>query len=328
MVTPNTSSDPKDDENVENLEEEEDDYDDRIVTLNVGGIQRFVTFRSTVVQNKVLRRFIERAEKNPTMYMVDNGTSVFIDRDPKHFGTILQYLRDRTGQIGDEDDNDDKSNGGDELRTRSSSNNNGFNQDEVRKHLKIAKQRLEHTQQYLDLKGKLLILPKDPNDLKELYREAMFYEMQKLRDDIDYFESVRSGIESTLKDNWKTILGTMITTFGTYGWSSVLVVFGSIIGLLSLLASSLGLPSLFSSLSSSTTTNQQQQQKLNENDLSSSTEGRPVELIKQQHNVTRDTMNTTSSATRNPNKGNPKKTNSSFDSDQQCTVGDSMKKEI
>ena len=324
MVIPSISTDPKNDENVGK------DDDDRIVTLNVGGMQRFVTFRSTVVQNEVLRHFIERAEKNPTTYMVDNGTSVFIDRDPKHFGTILQYLRDRTGQIGDEDDNDDKSNGGDELRTRSSSNNNGFNQDEVRKHLKIAKQRLEHTQQYLDLKGKLLILPKDPNDLKELYREAMFYEMQKLRDDIDYFESVRSGIESTLKDNWKTILGTMITTFGTYGWSSVLVVFGSIVGLLSLLASSLRLPSLFSSLSS--TTNQQQQQRSNKNDGSSSTDGGTVELITQQHNVTRDRMNITSSATKTPpsnsDNKNSKKTNSSFYGEQQCTVGDSKKKQI
>lgn len=64
---------------------------DACIVLNVGG-KEFYTLRSTVAENPVLADHVARAEANQEI--VRNG-AVFIDRDPSHFGFILQYLRNR-----------------------------------------------------------------------------------------------------------------------------------------------------------------------------------------------------------------------------------------
>ena len=64
---------------------------DAVITLNVGG-KEFHTLRSTVNANRVLADHVARAEKNSE---VTKGGAVFIDRDPTHFGFILQHLRNQ-----------------------------------------------------------------------------------------------------------------------------------------------------------------------------------------------------------------------------------------
>jgi BTB/POZ domain len=63
---------------------------DGVVKLNVGG-KEFLTLRSTVQSNAVLADYVSRAEANSEY----NGTAIFIDRDPTHFGMILTFLRNK-----------------------------------------------------------------------------------------------------------------------------------------------------------------------------------------------------------------------------------------
>lgn len=63
---------------------------DGVVVLDVGG-KPFKTLRSTVQSNRVLAAYVERAEANQEFV----GGAVFVDRDPKHFGLILNHLRNR-----------------------------------------------------------------------------------------------------------------------------------------------------------------------------------------------------------------------------------------
>ena len=63
---------------------------DGVITLNVGG-KNFLTLRSTINQNAVLTEYVTRAEANKEL----TQEAVFIDRDPKHFGMILSYLRNK-----------------------------------------------------------------------------------------------------------------------------------------------------------------------------------------------------------------------------------------
>jgi hypothetical protein len=67
---------------------------DGVITLNVGG-KNFLTLRSTISQNAVLTQYVTRAEANKELAK----EAVFIDRDPKHFGTILSYLRNKADGV-------------------------------------------------------------------------------------------------------------------------------------------------------------------------------------------------------------------------------------
>ena len=64
---------------------------DGVMTLNVGG-KEFQTLRSTIASNAVLADHVARAEANQEITIKG---SVFVDRDPTHFGFILGYLRNR-----------------------------------------------------------------------------------------------------------------------------------------------------------------------------------------------------------------------------------------
>jgi hypothetical protein len=68
---------------------------DGVLRLNVGGTE-FITLRSTVNSNPVLFDRVASAEANTEV--LHNG-AVFIDRDPKHFGIILQHLRNRVEML-------------------------------------------------------------------------------------------------------------------------------------------------------------------------------------------------------------------------------------
>lgn len=67
---------------------------DKVVTLNVGG-KEFVTLRSTIQMNPVLYNRVLKAEANNELIK----GAVFVDRDPTHFGTILQHLRNVADSI-------------------------------------------------------------------------------------------------------------------------------------------------------------------------------------------------------------------------------------
>lgn len=67
---------------------------DSVVKLNVGG-KEFVTLRSTLQINPVLYEHVLKAEANNEFIK----GSVFVDRDPAHFGTILQHLRNVADSI-------------------------------------------------------------------------------------------------------------------------------------------------------------------------------------------------------------------------------------
>ena len=65
---------------------------DAVVILDVGG-KEFKTLRSTVESNSVLSSLVARAEANAEL--TQGGKAIFVDRDPKHFGIILQHLRNK-----------------------------------------------------------------------------------------------------------------------------------------------------------------------------------------------------------------------------------------
>lgn len=69
---------------------------DRVITLDVGG-KEFKTLRSTVACNEVLLQHVLRAEENNEF--TSGGNAIFIDRDAKHFGLILQYLRNKADNV-------------------------------------------------------------------------------------------------------------------------------------------------------------------------------------------------------------------------------------
>ena len=74
---------------------------DSIIILDVGG-KEFKTLRSTIASNKVLSEIVQRVESNPDLI---NKGAIFVDRDPTHFGLILQYLRNKSEGISQKNSN-------------------------------------------------------------------------------------------------------------------------------------------------------------------------------------------------------------------------------
>ena len=68
---------------------------DAYILLNVGG-QDFHTLRSTVNSNAVLADHVARAEANKEM---SKAGAIFIDRNPKNFGFILEFLRNKVDML-------------------------------------------------------------------------------------------------------------------------------------------------------------------------------------------------------------------------------------
>mmetsp|Transcript_15579 Transcript_15579/g.28315 ORF Transcript_15579/g.28315 Transcript_15579/m.28315 type:complete len:260 (-) Transcript_15579:938-1717(-) len=110
---------------------------DGMIVLNVGGTE-FQTLKSTVALNPVLAEHLSR--------MKPGENSIFIDRDPTHFGIILQYLRNRMDGIVI---------------------NNAF---------MSAKSKM-HSQKYVEY----VKLPTDSTILSELYIEVCHFRMDHLK---------------------------------------------------------------------------------------------------------------------------------------------------
>ena len=158
---------------------------DAFITLNVGG-KEFYTLRSTVNSNPVLADHVARAEANQEM---TKAGAVFIDRDPTHFGFILQYLRNRVEMLNHKE-------------TPSST-------------LSLAKFTQMNCQ-----------LPKDISReaLRDLYNEATYYripELQQVLTKTGWFVNVMDvvGAENPfdMAIKWLTRVRNFLLTFGTVG---------------------------------------------------------------------------------------------------------------
>ena len=121
---------------------------DGVITLNVGGTE-FLTLRSTVDINPVLRNYVIRAEANKEF---TNGCAVFIDRDPTHFSLILQHLRNKA--------------------------------DSVNVYSSMSK--FSYLNKYGQV---LVQIPKDKGELRDLFVEARHYKIKELEDVCDCQES-------------------------------------------------------------------------------------------------------------------------------------------
>jgi hypothetical protein len=113
---------------------------DGVIKLNVGGTE-FVTLRSTVESNVVLSEYVARAQANGESL----DKSVFIDRDPQHFGLILAFLRNKIEGIA-------------------------YNTNYSKMGIKT-----------LSKKPKYLRLPDDEGVMQDLFVEAQHYQIKELQ---------------------------------------------------------------------------------------------------------------------------------------------------
>lgn len=68
---------------------------DQVVELNVGG-KTFITLRSTVQCSPMLAEHLSAAQVHESL---KTGNAVFVDRDPEHFATLLNYMRNYTAGV-------------------------------------------------------------------------------------------------------------------------------------------------------------------------------------------------------------------------------------
>eukprot|EP00985_Skeletonema_marinoi_P010746 scaffold5047_cov127-Skeletonema_marinoi.AAC.3 len=134
---------------------------DKVITLDVGG-KKFQTLRSTISQNKILHEHVLRAEAN----LEYAGDAVFIDRNPKHFELILEYLRNRAdGLVGSSD----------AAATTSSILRFGRNQSNTTTtSLSSPPRAFKYTS--------TIQLPTDSKILSEMYIESLHYQITEMQD--------------------------------------------------------------------------------------------------------------------------------------------------
>ena len=156
---------------------------DAMVVLSVGGT-KFFTLRSTVNSNEVLSNHVAQAEINKA---ITQDGAVFIDRDPKHFPFILQFLRDRA-------DGKALPRAGSKMKKK--------------------------------LMGGDLALPKDTKLLQEIYNEAAYYRISELQSALcstgyfTLFASFFSGGQGnpfTAATNWFSRLRASMVALTTLG---------------------------------------------------------------------------------------------------------------
>jgi hypothetical protein len=132
---------------------------DACITLNVGGTT-FHTLRSTLAANSVIADHVSRAEANSE---ITRDGAVFIDRDPKHFSFVLQFLRNKAHV---------EASSNQYYFSKKNLSSSGSNATNLALQLKRA------------LVGDTLSLPKDSKVLSELYQEAAYYRISELQDAI------------------------------------------------------------------------------------------------------------------------------------------------
>ena len=115
---------------------------DGVITLNVGG-KNFLTLRSTISQNAVLTEYVMRAEANKEL----TQDAIFIDRDPKHFGMILSYLRNKADGLSS-----------------------------TRLGAQLIRRKINSYSSAVET----IFLPQDQQSLQEIYYESMHYQIPEL----------------------------------------------------------------------------------------------------------------------------------------------------
>jgi hypothetical protein len=167
---------------------------DAHIILNIGGTE-FQTLRSTVNSNPVLADHVARALKNKETTMAG---AIFIDRDPTHFGFILQYLRNRADML--------------------SYTNSPFSALSMKK----------FTETYVDL-------PQDRKVMRDLYLEATYYRLPELQEALtrtgwlvnimDLLTNSGNPFDAAAK--WMARLrnfAVLFATFGTLGTTSLIAI--------------------------------------------------------------------------------------------------------
>ena len=188
---------------------------DGVVALNVGR-KKVQTLRSTLAQNKVLMEHVLRAKVNAGI-MSSGDNTVFINRDPKHFGTILEYLRNTANGV--------YRNPSVAQRLMKLGNNSrqasGDNNCQAAKNVKA-----------------FIELSKDPTTLIKLHFKLLYYNITKLTEHIDS-QQLSTRISDTLRAKYLpqmapgtlavgkkllVVVGGIIT--GVSGWVCVQAVWG------------------------------------------------------------------------------------------------------
>ena len=130
--------------------------DDDIVTVVVGD-KEFQTLKSTLQVSPVLSDILESAQEQK------DTQTIFLDRDPKHFPVILQYLRNKVEDVSYNR----------ECKTWQAHTNHS-SQDW------LFQKKSPHTK-YIRLATDV-----DPTYLQDLYLEATYYELDELKIQLDH----------------------------------------------------------------------------------------------------------------------------------------------
>jgi hypothetical protein len=123
---------------------------DGVVTLNVGG-KEFITLRSTLQINPVLYARVLKAEANNELMK----NAVFVDRDPTHFGLILQHLW----------------NVADSITLSSTANKNAW--------LRL----ISNPKNEVNIQ-----IPENTSNLRELFVEARYFKIKELEDALSGYD--------------------------------------------------------------------------------------------------------------------------------------------
>lgn len=176
--------------------------DDHIVTVIVGD-KEFKTLKSTLQVSPVLSDLLQRAEEQQQLLQESStsastsSTKLFLDRDPKHFPVILQYLRNKVEDVSYN------------RECKSHQNHSSHNW------LKAKKKSSQHTK-YIRLDTK----DADPSYLEDLYLEATYYELDELKVQLDHttfvvraFQFISGGSSSINPfERTKQVVATLRTT--------------------------------------------------------------------------------------------------------------------
>lgn len=139
--------------------------DDMIISVHVGG-EEFKTLKSTLQICPRLWDALERAEKR------ESFDTIFIDRDPKHFPTILTYLRNKADGITYDHKNP----------TRESDNSDDKTNNHRNK-VEVAKENLEETY-FKHVRLPTSVPANSSNtladELEDLHVEAKYYDLPEL----------------------------------------------------------------------------------------------------------------------------------------------------
>ncbi|OEU06368.1 hypothetical protein FRACYDRAFT_254813 [Fragilariopsis cylindrus CCMP1102] len=144
--------------------------EDTIISVHVSD-KIFKTLKSTLQYSPILWETIVRSEEQQQQNKSDTIDSIFIDRDPKHFPTILAYLRNEADGISYSSNDVSSSNGGSSTKCTASAI------------YKIKGKILASKDKSNNAYTKYVRLPSggDAAELEELFIEAKHYQLDDLQ---------------------------------------------------------------------------------------------------------------------------------------------------